>query len=70
MTPKLAELMANISALAVAVFFFLFDRSQGWAAGWKKFKADFLQYGWPIIKPIGAAIAVFTLVYGLLMVWA
>ncbi|CAI2062116.1 Uncharacterised protein [Serratia quinivorans] len=74
MSIKLAEFAANIASIVALVFFFLFDKSQGWAIGWKKFKADFIAHGWPIIKILGACVAIYVAVYSLVfaaaIVWA
>ncbi|AVD63705.1 MULTISPECIES: hypothetical protein [Serratia] len=70
MTSEIAGLIAYLATVLVWWFSFLFDRSQGWSAGWEKFKSDFLKYGWPVLKMCGLMAGVWVLFFGLLMAWA
>ncbi len=70
MTSEIAGLIAYLATVLVWWFSFLFDRSQGWTAGWEKFKSDFLKFCWPVIKGIALLIGIWILVFGVLMAWA
>ena len=70
MTSEFAGLIAYLATVLVWWFYFLFDRSQGWTAGWGKFKSDFLKFCWPVIKGIVLLIGIWILVFGVLMAWA
>lgn len=74
MSQAFAEFAASVASTVALAFFFLFDRSKGWAIGWQKFKADFVAYGWPIFKLIGIGVVIYAVVYTLVftsvIVWA
>lgn len=70
MTSEIAGLIAYLATVLVWWFSFLFDRSQGWTAGWEKFKSDFLKFCWPVLKGIVLLIGIWILVFGVLMAWA
>ncbi|CAI1656876.1 hypothetical protein AB6864_26385 [Serratia proteamaculans] len=70
MSQTFAEFAASVASTVALAFFFLFDRSKGWAIGWTKFKADFIAYGWPIFKMVGAGIVIYAAVYALVFYWA